>query len=170
IFSPLRMTRSDVIRPGFAVAERAFGYEFEKDSFRIADAKESLFFSTQGDGGIYTSIDDYLKWLRAIELGKGLDPALVKKAQSPEFPIDTARHLFYGYGWFTAGSGADRVIYHTGSNGGFRTIVFMKPSARYSVVIFSNRTGIDLEQLIRNINAITGVDDQALVRLDSLIS
>ncbi len=170
IFAPLKMERSDVIHPDFTVADRALGYECEKDSFKIADAKESLFFSTNGDGGVYTSIDDYVKWILAIQQKNGLNTTLIREAQSPQFPIDTARHISYGYGWFVAGSGDAKLVYHTGSNGGFRTIVLTKPSEQYTVVIFSNRTGIDLEDLVRQINRIYGVDDQSFVKLEDLIS
>ena len=170
VFAPLHMVRSNVIQPNFTIADRSFGYESEKDTFRISDAKESLFFSTMGDGGVYTSIDDYVRWLTAIQEKRVLDPALLKEAQSAQFPIDTARSLSYGFGWFVAGSGDSKLVYHTGSNGGFRTIVLMKPSAKYAVVIFSNRTGVDLEDLIRVINRIYGIDDKAFVKLETLIS
>ena len=170
VLGPLKMKRSGIIHPEFKIANRALGYEFEKDSFKISDAKESLFFSTMGDGGMYTSIDDYVKWILAIQQKKIFDPKIMQAAQSPQFPIDSARNLSYGYGWFVAGSGDAKVVYHTGSNGGFRTIVFTKPAEKYSVIIFSNRTGIDLEDLVRAINKITGVDDTAYVKLESLIS
>lgn len=170
VFTPLGMMRSTVIQPDFAVADRAFGYDREGDTFRISDARESLFFSTMGDGGGYTSIDDYLLWITAIQQQSMAGAELVSRAQSAQFPIDTTRQLSYGYGWFVAGSGDDRLVYHTGSNGGFRTIVVMKPSAHYAVVIFSNRTGVDLEDLVRLINRIYEVDDQAFVKLESLIS
>jgi D-alanyl-D-alanine carboxypeptidase len=170
VLGPLNMKRSDVIHPDFKIANRALGYDCEKDSFKISDARESLFFSTMGDGGMYTSIDDYLKWILAIQRKKGVNPKIIHDAQSAQFPIDSARNVSYGYGWFVAGSGDAQVVYHTGSNGGFRTIVFTKPSQKYSVVIFSNRTGIDLEDLVRAINKITAIDDTAYVKLESLIS
>ena len=50
LFVPLNMMRSGVIQPEFRISDRAFGYEREKDTFRISDAKESLFFWTMGDG------------------------------------------------------------------------------------------------------------------------
>ena len=137
IFKPLKMEKSGVIHPDFKISNRAFGYEFENDSFTVSDAKQSLFFSTMGDGGIYTSIDDYLKWIMAIQSGKVLNPHLIKEAQSPQFLIDSSKNISYGFGWFIAGSGDDKLIYHPGSNGGFRSIVLMKPSQKYSVVIFS---------------------------------
>jgi D-alanyl-D-alanine carboxypeptidase len=170
VLGPLNMKQSDIIHPDFKIANRAFGYEFEKGTFKISDAKESLFFSTMGDGGLYTSIDDYLKWILAIQQGKGLDPAIVHEAQSAHMAIDSARGLSYGYGWFVAGQGDAKVVYHPGSNGGFRTIVFTKPNEKYSVVIFSNRTGVDLEDLIRTINSINNIDDKAYVKLEGLIS
>ena len=170
IFKPLKMNNSDVIKSDFKISERAFGYEFENDSFKISDARESLFFSTRGDGGIYTSIDDYLKWIMAIQNGNILDSNIIKKAQSAQFPINTTRNLYYGFGWFVAGSGDNKIVFHPGSNGGFRTIIVMIPSKKYSVVIFSNRTGIDLEDLVREINKIFQIDDNAYVKLESLIS
>jgi D-alanyl-D-alanine carboxypeptidase len=170
IFKPLKMNHSDVIKPGFKISERAFGYLYENDSFKIADAAQSLFFSTMGDGGIYTSIDDYLKWITAIQNETVLDDGIIKEAQSAQFTIDKARNLAYGYGWFVAGRDENKIVYHTGSNGGFRTIVVMIPSKKYSVVIFSNRNGIDLEDLVHEINKIFKIDDNAFVKLESLIS
>ena len=170
VLEPAGMMRSRMIQPGFTIAERAYGYACEGDSIRIADAQESLFFSTMGDGGLYTSMEDYLRWIAAIDHGTGPQQALFDAARSPQHTIDSTRSLSYGYGWFVGGSGAAQVIYHTGSNGGFRTIVFTKPAEHYAVVIFSNRTGIELEDLVREINRIYGVDDGAYVKLDSLIS
>lgn len=170
IFNPLKMNNSDVIKPDFNISERAFGYLFENDSFKLADAGQSLFFSTNGDGGIYTSIDDYLKWLLAIQNGKVLNSDIMQEAQSPQLSIDKTRNLSYGYGWFVAGSDDKNIVYHTGSNGGFRTISVIIPSKKYSVVIFSNRTGIDLEDLVHEINKILKIDDRAFVKLESLIS
>ncbi|HEY5124836.1 MAG TPA: serine hydrolase domain-containing protein [Ignavibacteria bacterium] len=170
IFKPLKMNNSDVIKPDFKISERAFGYKFENDSFKISDARESLFFTTMGDGGIYTSIDDYLKWIMEIQNGKVLNSSIIKEAQSAQFTIDATKNLSYGYGWFVAGSNDNKIVYHTGSNGGFQTIIFMIPSKKYSVVIFSNRTGIALEDLVREINKIFKIGDNTFIKLELLIS
>jgi len=170
IFKPLKMDNSDVIHHGLEISNRAVGYECENDSFKISDAKQNLFFSTRGDGGIYTSIDDYLKWIMAIQSGKVLNPHLTKEAQSAQFLIDSREDISYGFGWFIAGSGEDKLIYHPGSNSGFRTIVLMKPSQEYSVVIFSNRSGIDLEDLVRRVNKICQIDDKAYVKSEAMTS
>jgi D-alanyl-D-alanine carboxypeptidase len=170
IFKPLKMNTSDVIHPDFRISDRALGYEFENGSFKISDARESLFFSTRGDGGVYTSIDDYLKWIMAIQNGEVINSSIIKEAQSAQFKISTTRNLSYGYGWFVAGSDDNKIVFHPGSNGGFRTIIVMIPSKKYSVVIFSNRTGIDLEDLVHEINKVFKMDDHTYVKLESLIS
>ncbi len=170
IFKPLKMENSAVIHPDFKIVNRAFGYEFKNDSFKLSDAKQNLFFSTEGDGGVYTSIDDYVKWITAIQSGKVLNPHLIKEAQSPQFLIDSSKDVSYGFGWFIAGSGDNRLIYHPGSNGGFRSIVLMKPSQKYAVVIFSNRSRIDLEDLVRQVDKIYRIDDKAYIKTDSIAS
>jgi len=169
IYAPLGMTRSGVIHHDFTIADRAIGYDCSGDTCTRDDANESFFFSTMGDGGIYTSMDDYLKWIGPIMQKKGAGESLIEEARAPQFPIDSARHVSYGFGWFVAGSGTNQMVYHTGSNGGFRAIVVTKPSEGYAVVILSNRTGVDLEDLARAISALFGVDDSAYVKLDSLI-
>lgn len=170
IFRPLKMDNSDLISPVYRKPRRAFGYRFENGSFALSDAGENPFFSTMGDGGIYASVDDYLKWIMANLDGKHFYSGMIKDAHSPQAVIESAKDLSYGYGWFTAGSGEGKIVYHTGSNGGFRTIIFMMPLRKYAVVIFSNRSGIDLEDLVRKINTIYQVDDTAYVKLDSIIS
>jgi CubicO group peptidase (beta-lactamase class C family) len=164
------MHNSLVIQPGIRIKERAQGYEYGNETHSLSDAGESMFFSTMGDGGIYTSADEYLKWMTMILNRKGPDHKLVDQVLMPQFVIDSTRQLSYGYGWFVAGSGRNRIAYHTGSNGGFRAIVFSKPSEKYGVIILSNRTGIDLEDLVHQINNILRVDDTAFVRLESLIN
>jgi CubicO group peptidase (beta-lactamase class C family) len=122
IFKPLKMSNSGVIKPDFKISERAFGYKFENDSFKISDARESLFFTTRGDGGIYTSVDDYLKWMGEFQNGKVINSSIIKEAQSAQFTINATRNLSYGYGWFVVGSGDNKIVYHTGSNGGFYNV------------------------------------------------
>ena len=163
IYEPLKMNNSDVIHPDFKITERAFGYDFENNIFKISDAKESLFFTTMGDGGIYTSVDDYLKWIMAIQNGDVLNKKIIEDARSPHFTINDKHDLSYGYGWFVEGYGDGKIVYHTGSNGGFRSIVLLIPSEKYSVVILSNRTGIDLNGLVHKINKILKIDDDTFI-------
>jgi hypothetical protein len=62
------------------------------------------------------------------------------------------------------------IIYHTGFNGGFRTVVFMIPSQEYCISIFSNRSDIDLENLVTQINNILSIEDNSFIKSGPLES
>ena len=177
IFEPLAMNHSAVLKIGSSIYQAALGYDIDEESntngkkqFRELDANQSIFFSTEGDGGIYTSMDDYLKWIAALHSGTILNKALVLQAQSAQFVIDPPSRLAYGYGWFVSEKNKEKIVYHTGSNGGFRAIAFFIPSLKYSVVIFSNRDDINLENLVQEINNILHVSNKSFTKIESLVS
>ena len=156
IFQPVDMRNSAIWNENERFVHRAVGYEYDKstDSYKRSDAEENIFFSTEGDGGIYTSIDDYLKWMNALQTGKYFSKSNIDAARSSHFPIDTTKKLSYGYGWFVQEGSSPRKVYHAGSNGGFRAISYTIPGDGYMIVIFSNRTGVNFENLIQEINKI----------------
>jgi CubicO group peptidase (beta-lactamase class C family) len=156
IFQPLGMTNSAIWSENEKITNKATGYEYDDTTktFKRSDADENIFFSTEGDGGIYTSINDYLKWLNALQVAKSMSRANINLSRSPNFPVDKEKKLSYGYGWFIDESSSPRIVYHTGSNGGFRAYTYTVPDDGYMIVIFSNRTGVDLQNLILEINKI----------------
>ncbi len=72
IFKPSGMKKTVVWSEKEKIENEASGYEFDSatNSFKESGANENIFFSTEGDGGIYTSVDDYLKWFAALQSGK----------------------------------------------------------------------------------------------------
>ncbi|MFT3936356.1 MAG: serine hydrolase domain-containing protein [Chitinophagaceae bacterium] len=172
IFKPLAMEHSTVLKIGESIYRQAYGYEHDEKTkhFNKLDADESIFFSTEGDGGIYTSADDYLRWLAFLQKPSSQTAVAIKKCQSPQFAVDSMQKLFYGYGWFVSKKDSTPAIYHTGSNGGFRAIVFTLPAKNYIVTIFSNRTGVDLEKLLQQINEILGVTNNSFTKTEALVS
>lgn len=156
IFMPLGMKKTVVWNEKEKIEHAASGYEFDSatNSFKNSGADENIFFSTEGDGGIYTSVDDYLKWFTALQSGKIFPKEMIRRARSPQFSIDKENHLSYGYGWFIDESSVPVRVYHSGSNGGFRAFSFSVPEKNFLIVIFSNRDDVDLEKLIKNIYTI----------------
>jgi CubicO group peptidase (beta-lactamase class C family) len=156
IFQPLGMRNSTVWNENEKILNKATGYQYDDTTktFKPSDAEENIFFSTEGDGGIYTSIDDYLKWLNALQNAKTVSKTNISLARSAHFPIDKEKKLSYGYGWFVDESSSPRIVFHTGSNGGFRAYTYTIPDEGYMIVIFSNRTGVELQNLISEINKI----------------
>jgi len=156
IFEPLNMVHTTVWSEKEKIGEEATGYEYDSVSrtFKKSGPEDNVFFSTEGDGGVYTSIDDYLKWFNALQSGKILSTAAIKHGLSAQFPVNKQKSLSYGYGWFINESSRPYKVYHSGSNGGFRAFSFSVPEENFLIVIFSNRTGIDLEQLALEIDKI----------------
>lgn len=172
IFRPLGMDGATVFRFGQPISNRVIAYDLSKDGqFVKSDAEESIFFSTEADGGIYLSMNNYLKWCGAIESGKLSRTPMMRMAWKGQTPIDGTRELWYGNGWFVRQSaGQPKTVYHTGFNGGFRTVVFMIPSLDYCISIFSNRGDIDLEDLVSRINLILRIPDNSFIKSGPLES
>jgi len=172
IFVPLGIQNAVVFQAGHPMANRVTGYDRSPDGkFIRSDEDESVFFSTEADGGLYISMNNYMKWCRAIESGKFSKTPMIRTAWEGQTLVDTVKELWYGNGWFIQQPAASKkIIYHTGFNGGFRTVVFMIPSIDYCISIFSNRGDIDLEELVRRINQILGITDNSFIKSGPLES
>jgi len=172
IFGPLGIADATVFQYDKPIKNRVTGYDQQPDGkFIRADADESIFFSTEADGGLYISMNSYLKWCGAIESGVFSRTPMIRKACQGQTEIDTAQSVWYGCGWFIRlAVGAPKAIYHTGFNGGFRTVVFMIPAQDYCISIFSNRSGTDLEELVSRINNILSVADNSFIKSGPLES
>ncbi|MFI5154345.1 MAG: serine hydrolase domain-containing protein [Chitinophagales bacterium] len=172
IFVPLDMTHSIIWKSDKSIYKRAFGYDRngKQQTFVRSDADESVFFTTEGDGGLYTSIDDYLKWIFALEGGRIIGQEWIDKARSPQFLIDSLNRLSYGFGWFINQKAKDKAVYHSGSNGGFRAISFTIPAQKTAIVIFSNRADIDQEKLLLDLIRILHINDKYFTKIESFVS
>jgi CubicO group peptidase (beta-lactamase class C family) len=111
-----------------------------------------------GAGGLYTSLNDYSKWLDALDNQTLLsprsmdfmyDPARIKDGSiAPvggltlkEFLLpDTSRYYSYGYGW-VVNKGKEATLSHSGSWVGFRNYVFRNLDTGVDIVMFSNSGG-----------------------------
>jgi CubicO group peptidase (beta-lactamase class C family) len=172
IFQPLKMLQTTIWNEKEEIVEKATGYEYDKttNSFKSSGPAENVFFSTEGDGGVYTCIDDYLKWFEALQSGKIISKTMVQIARSPQVVVNKEKRLNYGYGWFIDESSSPLKVYHSGSNGGFRSFSFSIPDENFLIVIFSNRTGVDLEKLVMEIYKILNPESEPFTRIETFIS
>lgn len=135
IFEPLKMSHSMMLQKNKEIPDRAFGYHNGNGQWKFAD--QSITSATMGDGCVYTSLNDYEKWMEGL-----WHQQLIKfdSAHSPLLPhIRINSMLDYGFGWFTTreedGSRAD---FHSGESTGFHNMVYHNPSKKLLIVIFSN--------------------------------
>ncbi len=146
IFLPLHMDHSTVYEKGQPIFDRAMGYA-KNSTGAIIPSDQSVTSATKGDGGVYTSLADYRKWLRALQQNRFINlPATLK---SLRFPIATSDN-FYAAGWFIR-SQSPVILFHSGSTCGFTNYVIQIPGDDWSIFCFSNLAdnGVPFRRIIR---------------------
>jgi CubicO group peptidase (beta-lactamase class C family) len=134
IFLPLHMDSSAVYQPGHHIPHRAMGYARDSTG-HIVPSDQSLTSATKGDGGVYTSLTDYARWIRALQQNKLLRlPDIIRRLR---FPINQKPGSFYAAGWFES-TGSPLLLFHSGSTCGFNNFVIQLPGDEWSIVCFSN--------------------------------
>lgn len=116
------------------------------------DYGEETFFGTKADGGIYTSLDDFIKWEIALSNDKVVAKSTKDLAYTPHIEVSGSKYssyqnrdnTYYGYGWFIDKKpNRETKIYHTGDNGGFQAYAAKYPKSNVCVMMFSNRNDLD---------------------------
>lgn len=156
IFGPLEMNNSrfndNVNQP---VRNRADGY-------RLMDDGTWEIFMTNlsyvGDGGVYTNLDDFIKWDQNFynnKLGKG-GPSLIEMVTTPHpdtiaYTDDGPRNVHYAFGLRTDEVNGEYMIGHTGGWVAFSTIYNRYPDLDLSVVVFCSSTEASGPELGRKV-------------------
>lgn len=139
IFAPLGMTGSLAFEDGrAAVPHRAYGYAVRPSGIRLTD--QSSTSATLGDGGIYTSVADLVKWDRALEAHTLVGADAQRLAWTPPSLPDGAP-TEYGFGWFVDRARGTMRLWHYGESRGFTNVILRYPERRLTVVILTNRSG-----------------------------
>ena len=141
IFAPLGMSATVAFENGIStVANRAWGYSARDGRWTRTD--QSSTSAVLGDGGIYTSIDDLVRWDRALD-----EHALVSAPQQREAwtaaTLTDGRRSGYGFGWFVDDSASEVRLRHHGETMGFTNAILKIPARRLTIVLLTNRTGGD---------------------------
>ena len=138
IFQPLGMSASVAHVDGSdTVPRRAYGYSPRGGTFVQTD--QSVTSATLGDGGIYTNVDDLVRWDQALERNTLVDSATMRLATTPpQLPAGAATE--YGFGWFVDQYRGLKRWRHTGETSGFRNAILRFPDRRLTIVILTNRS------------------------------
>lgn len=159
IFGPLAMTHSlfndNVNQP---VKNRADGY------LRMDDGSYEIYMtnlSWVGDGGVYTSLEDFIHWDRnfyANKLGEG-GAALIRLVTTPHPDVyeedeNGRRAVNYAFGLALGESNGHASIGHSGSWVGFTSMYERYPDLSLSVIVFCNSTDVAATERGKEITAI----------------
>lgn len=152
IFGPLKMSGTLAYQKGKnQVPHRAFGHTKEKDGFRETD--QSSTSAVLGDGGIYSSVEDLVKWDRALREHTLLSAAEMHPALAPVEPtggpaqLPSGKPVSYGFGWFLDPYQDHKRMSHNGETRGFLTTIQRFPDDDLTIVVLANRTDVDPEKL-----------------------
>jgi len=162
IFAPLRMNHTLAYLKGKnQVPDRAYGYSKEGNGFVETD--QSATSATLGDGGVYSNIEDLVKWDDALthhtllptsEMQPALVPVRLADGSVPSWSGDPddadpqeGKPVSYGFGWFLDVYHGHRRMWHYGETTGFRTIIDRFAEQNLTVVILCNRSDLDPQVL-----------------------
>ena len=162
VFTPLEMDHTVVYQQGKnEISKRAYGHSMENDKFVETD--QSATSATLGDGGIYSNVADLAKWdeglrkhtlLSEQEFLPAVTPVKLADGSTPHWPRDPHATdstepppLLYGFGWFLDPYNGHARNYHDGGTMGFRTTIQRFVDDHFTVVVLSNRTDLNPNEL-----------------------
>lgn len=150
IFSKLEMNSSKVNIQGVTkIDNRAYGHVIENGVLTVKD--QYWCSATIGDGGLYSSVNDLIKWLDYLTL-------LYKEGQNKEFfesnVLETNENTEYALGIrHIVRKGLD-IVCHCGATIGTNTVIGIVPSQNKKFIFLTNLDDIDCKKLIDNLISI----------------
>ena len=156
IFAPLKMDRTLVFEKGKnEVVNRAFGHSKKENGFVETD--QSSTSATQGDGGIYSNLDDLSKWDDALrnhtllsenEFAPAITPAKLPPGADSKLAEDVPESLrghasAYGFGWFLNLQESHPLMWHYGDTMGFKSAILRYTRDNVTVIVLCNRSDLD---------------------------
>jgi CubicO group peptidase (beta-lactamase class C family) len=156
IFAPLKMNHTLVFEKGKnEVANRAYGHAKKENVFVETD--QSSTSATQGDGGIYSNLEDLSKWDDALrnhtllsekEFLPAITPTQLPSGAESKLAEDVPESLrghasAYGFGWFLNFEDPHPLMWHYGDTMGFKTAIFRYLADNVTVILLCNRTDLD---------------------------
>lgn len=136
IFKPLGMDHTLVVddaRP--EVKNKAASYTLQKGRFQNLDYTPVNWI--YGDGSLNSTLEDMLKWVKALDEQKLVEDYTWKAAFSSG-ELNSGATTGYGFGWYLGRTLGLEKISHTGSWAGFRNCMAFYPSEHFGIVILSN--------------------------------
>jgi CubicO group peptidase (beta-lactamase class C family) len=124
----------------------AVGYKDGKRWGRLTEkpwAEDGPYWALRANGAIHTTLDDVLKWHRALQGDAILSAPEKAKMFAKQVAEGPGGDGFYGYGWAIRDEpGAGRIVSHNGGNGVFYAELIRLVDADTLVVVSTNDSTI----------------------------
>ncbi len=103
-----------------------------------------------GDGNVYSSVDDLLKWDQALYTQKWVSVATWQEAITP-VKLNDGKTYNYGFAWFIENGG--KLLSHTGSWVGFFNEIIRNVEKKQTIIILSNSSDATVRKVVKDILA-----------------
>lgn len=147
IAKPLKMNDTYIYHLGMKryPASRVFGFRIEGGK-RIPDDL-IRFDGIVGDGNVYASVEDLLKWDQALYTEKLVKKATLQEAFTPG-RLNNGESTQYGFGWGVDETG--KKLSHTGGWVGFRTIIVRYTDKNQTLIVLDNSGQMQAHRAVVN--------------------
>lgn len=130
IFYPLQMNHSYVLtertqRPNFV---RGYTSKLKPNDYKLL---------TYGDGGIFSTASDLLKWHNALENNTLVSSQSLLEAYTPVELVNGQKRR-YGYGWEIGNNLYGKLVFHTGGLAGYRTYIERQLDSSNVIILLTN--------------------------------
>jgi N-acyl-D-amino-acid deacylase len=115
--------------------QRVYGFEVKNGKKYLNDLTNMD--GVVGDGNIYSSVEDLLKWDQALYTTKLVSAATMKEAFKSG-KLTNGEEIDYGFGWEIEEN--NKIFSHTGSWVGFENFISRNIKAKTTVLILSSST------------------------------
>jgi len=146
IFNPLGMKVSRFHHDHSAlIANKAHGYQRRAGAWHTSNSM----LDVVGDGGMYSSVEDMLLWMKNFE--RPTVGAQALKLMQTEAILDNGEGTGYGMGLGPVQWRGLRTVGHSGSLGGYRAMFRAFPSEKTSIVVLCNSGEEDASKLVAQV-------------------
>ncbi len=135
VLKPLGLKRSFTTyrRNGKYPKDYAVGYNSFNTAFQKWKNDQAVPAS-----GMHVMAKDYANLVIAMFNGKYINAASARSIYGPVINIDNTPSYYYGLGYEALYSASDTIIFHGGSNDGFRSFICFSPVKKCGIVYFTN--------------------------------
>ncbi len=148
IFEPAGMASSFVYTRGCRIERRACGYAAHEEDIESRDVS----WLTYGDGGVWSTLEDMIRWDAWIADQSGRRPHLFGTAWS-ETILASGHRSIYGCGWVVRRGKGRTVVRHNGGDPGFGSVYARFVEEDVGMILLSNLDGSwkSLDELVDRI-------------------
>lgn len=148
IFKPAGMNDSKITDGSFPNKNVAHGYILKDGKYEEYDYGEYPTFAAAGNGGVWSSIEDLKKYVKAINECKFANCNIITSSKTPWNPENwKEKETFYhsgvwfvhqGFYYYTKTEEKVNLIEHGGDQGGFKSNLIMIPEKNISIIWLTN--------------------------------